>query len=194
MYLPLYMASSLKCVFVSFSAMRLFKHGDSLAVVIPQSLCSKLRLKENSELEFFEVEPGLLILASKEYIEKKLKKTVESLVIATTASKPAAPLPTLLSFSTEAEARAASAKFEAQLAKGELLAVLGADKKYYLVSLDFYNKTASKLAPLLTSEKTFTQLGSESNLPLRELAAVLQAMKEKGEVIEKKKGSFLLVK
>jgi len=63
-----------------------------------------------------------------------------------------------------------------------------------LISLDFYNKTAAKIAPLLASEKTFTQLGSESALPLRDLSAVLQAMKEKGEVIEKKKGSFLLVK
>ncbi|MDP3741942.1 MAG: hypothetical protein Q8R15_01360 [Candidatus Micrarchaeota archaeon] len=181
--------------------MRLFKHGDSLAIVVPDAICKKNNLKEQHELEFFEVEPGLLVLASRENIQNKLKKQVEPLMVKTASprviastAKPAASLPSLLVFSTEAEARVASSKLEVQLAKGEMLAVLGLDKKYYLISNDFYNKTAAKIAPLLNTEKTFTQLGAESALPLRDLTAVLQAMKEKGEVIEKKKGNFLLVK
>lgn len=180
--------------------MRLFKHGDSLGIVIPEAICKKNGLKENSELEFFEVESGLLVLASRENIQNKLKKALEPYSLAkaprvvSTPAKPAAPLPSLLVFSTEAEARVASSKLEPQLAKGEMIAVLGSDRKYYLISLEFYTKTAAKIAPLLNAEKSFTQLGSESALPLRDLTAVLQAMKEKGEVIEKKKGSFLLVK
>ncbi len=179
--------------------MRLFKHGDSLAIVIPEAVCKKNSLKDGSELEFFEVEPGLVVLASRENIQNKLKKAVEpamskSPLVVAPPAKPPAPLPSLLVFSTEAEARVASSKLESQLARGEMLAVLGSDKKYYLISADFYNKTAAKIAPLLNVEKTFTQLGAESALPLRDLTAVLQAMKEKGEVIEKKKGNFLLVK
>lgn len=176
--------------------MRLFKHGNSLAVVVPEPLCKKLNLAEESELEFFEVEPGLLALASREYIRDNLKKTVGTFVskaLPPSGQKPVA-VPSLLVFSTEAEARVASAKLEPQVSKGQVLAVFGSDKKYYLISLDFYNKTAAKIAPLLASEKTFDQLGTESGLPLRDLTAVLQAMKEKGEVIEKKKGSFLVVK
>ncbi|MFH1247371.1 MAG: AbrB/MazE/SpoVT family DNA-binding domain-containing protein [Candidatus Micrarchaeota archaeon] len=178
---------------VPFLIMRLFKHGDSLAIVVPEAICKKVNLAENSELEFFEVEPGLVVLASRDYIQNKLKKVIEPLIVKPVASKPQV-LPQLLVFSTEAEARNASAKLEVPLKKGEIIPVFGSDKKYYLVSAEFYNKIAAKLAPLLEKEKTLVQLVAESGLQLKEVTAVLQAMKEKGEVIEKRKGNFLLVK
>ncbi|MFH0713251.1 MAG: AbrB/MazE/SpoVT family DNA-binding domain-containing protein [Candidatus Micrarchaeota archaeon] len=176
--------------------MRLFKHGDSLAIVVPDAICKKLNLKENTELEFFEVENGLFVAATKEYIAEKLKKTIAPLLqVASAASKvPAVVKPQLLTFSSEGEARVASQKVEQFMRKGEMLAVFGIDKKYYLVSSEFFEKISAKLSPVLEKEKTLMQLATESGVNQREVIPVLSAMKERGEVIEKRKGNFLLVK
>ncbi len=168
--------------------MRIFKHGDSLAIVVPDSLCKKFSFSENSELEFFEAGDGLLVLATRSYIASKLKRDVQPFL------QRAPAVPDLLVFSSESEAKAASRKLEPQLRSGDILAVFGADKKYYLISLEYYSKLSSKVAQYLSTEKTLAQLASESGISMRELVPTLAAMKEKGEAIEKKKGSFLLVK
>lgn len=178
--------------------MRLFKHGDSLAIVVPDVICKKLNLKENTELEFFEVENGLFVAATREYVAGKLKKTIAPLLqVASTsnaAKVPAVVKPQLLTFSSEGEARVASQKVEQFIRKGEMLAVFGIDKKYYLVSSEFFEKISAKLSPVLEKEKTLMQLVTESGVNQREVIPVLSAMKERGEVIEKRKGNFLLVK
>ncbi len=165
--------------------MRLFKHGEVLAVVIPRSISDKLGLVEGSELEFFEVEEGLCIAATREAIRNKLKPVIQPLL------KQAAPK--LMVFSTEGAARDASKRFEKQLRCGELIGTF-ADKKYYFVSSDFYNSVFQKLFTFLSTEKTIAELSKQSGLPASELAPVIEIMKEKGEVIEKKKGNFLMVK
>ncbi len=166
--------------------MRLFKHGDCLAIVVPNAICKKLDLKENSDLEFFEIEDGVLALASKEYLEKKLKTIVQPFVKATALE--------VFTFSTQEAAIQASKRFEKEIREGKLIAILASDKKYYFVSIDFYNNIFGKIAPLLESEKSLQDLSKQSGLAAKDLLPVLQIMKEKGELIEKKKGQFLLVK
>ncbi|MBI4406482.1 AbrB/MazE/SpoVT family DNA-binding domain-containing protein [Candidatus Micrarchaeota archaeon] len=165
--------------------MRLFKHGDALAVVIPRAVCDKLQLAASAELEFFEVEKGVFVVATRDAIGEKLKPVVQPVL------KQAAPR--LMVFPTEQAARDASKRFEKQLRVGELIGVC-ADKKYYFVSGVFYNSAFQKLSSLLSTEKTLGELSKQSGLPLSELVPVIGIMKDKGEIIEKKKGTFLLVK
>ncbi len=166
--------------------MRLFKHGQSFAIVIPDNICKKLRLSEATDLEFFEAEDGLLLLATRELLSQKLKKVIQPLITAI--------IPDLLTFSTEQDALIASKKLEPQIRKNEVLAAFGSDRKYYLISATLYAKVADKLFPCLGVEKTMPQLATETALPLKELVPVVAILKEKGEVIEKSKGKYLLVK
>ena len=163
--------------------MRLFKHGNSLAIVVPDNLCKKLGLSDNSDLEFFEVEPGVMVLATRQFLESCVK----------TAVQPVLKISDLQVFSTEPVAREASKKIELQLRKGEVIAAFGSDKKYYLITNELYARVVAKVLPLLNVEKTFAQLVTESGLPMQQLVPVIAIMKERGEVIEKRKGYFLLV-
>ncbi len=164
--------------------MRLFKHGNSFAIVVPDNLCKKLGLSENSDLEFFEVEQGVMVLATRQFLESRVKTAVQSVL----------KISDLQVFSTEAAAREASKKVELQLRKGEVIATFGSDKKYYLITNELYARVAAKTSPLLDVEKTFAQLVTESGLPMQQLVPVVAIMKERGELIEKRKGYFLLVK
>jgi len=58
--------------------MRFFKHGDSLAIVVPEPLRKSSRISENEDYEFFEVEPGVFILLSKARLAEKAKQDVFS--------------------------------------------------------------------------------------------------------------------
>ncbi len=62
--------------------MRFFKHGDSLALVIPDFLKTKAGIKEGDEYEWVEVEKGLFALASKEFIREHVRGKLASLISA----------------------------------------------------------------------------------------------------------------
>ncbi len=188
--------------------MRLFKHGDTLAVVIPENLRKKFNLKENQDFEFFELEDGVLVMFNRETLAKQVKnKTLLDLArlagsgfgtagsaASAAPSTPAIALPNLMVFANEIEAKEASRKFSQELKRGDLIGVTGTDKKVYVLSSAFYSTIAAKLAPLLEKEKTLLELCKESNLPQKDVFPVLQAMKDKGDAIEKKKGVYLAVK
>lgn len=56
--------------------MRVFKHGDALAIVIPQSLVSSSGLNDGDELEFIETERGVFVLLTKEKLSELAKPKV----------------------------------------------------------------------------------------------------------------------
>ncbi len=62
--------------------MRFFKHGDSLAVVLPDKLRKSSSVSENDEYEFFELAPGLFTLVEKRQLEARVKKTVLAELVA----------------------------------------------------------------------------------------------------------------
>ena len=185
--------------------MRLFKHGDSLALVMPPALVAKLNARENQEFEFFELDEGVLVLAKKETLAKQVKSKALADIArllgsggssspASASPAPAVVLPPLTVFASEAEAKIVAKKFEQQLKTGELIGVAGSDKKVYILSAAFYSATSAKISPLIEKEKSLGEICAVSGLGQKEVFATLQAMKDKGDVIEKKKGSYMLVK
>ena len=182
--------------------MRLFKHGDSLAVVIPGDLRKKFNFKENQDFEFFELDDAVLVMFNRDTLAKQVKnRTLVELLqklgagtVGTANAPVAMPVQPLTIFASETEAKIAAKKFETQIKSGELIAVPGTDKKIYFLSAQFYAATSSKLVQLLEKEKTLAELCTASGLEQKEVFATLQAMKDKSEVIEKKKGCYLAVK
>ena len=75
--------------------MKFFKHGDGVAVVLPEPLQKASQVKEGDEYEFFQIEPGVFLLLSKARIEESSKReALEKLarkVLPSPAASPANP-------------------------------------------------------------------------------------------------------
>ncbi len=56
--------------------MRLFRHGDALAIVLPASVVSSSGLKEGEELEFIETGKGVFVLLTKEMLSELARPKV----------------------------------------------------------------------------------------------------------------------
>ena len=61
--------------------MRVFKHGDALAVVIPPAVRASSKVGENDEFEFFELEPGIIVMASKAKLASTVNEKVISMLV-----------------------------------------------------------------------------------------------------------------
>lgn len=71
--------------------MRVFKHGDSLAVVIPPAIKASSQVAENDEFEFFELEPGILVMVSKAKLSAAVKEKATALLLKKAMEAPASP-------------------------------------------------------------------------------------------------------
>ncbi len=69
--------------------MRVFKHGDSLAVVLPPSVRQSSGVSDGDELEFFELEPGVLVLVSKDKLAKAVSEKATMLLLRKAMDAPA---------------------------------------------------------------------------------------------------------
>lgn len=69
--------------------MRVFKHGDSLAVVIPPAIKASSQVGENDEFEFFELEPGILVMVSKSKLSAAVKEKATTLLLKKAMDAPA---------------------------------------------------------------------------------------------------------
>jgi len=70
--------------------MRVFKHGDSLAVVIPPAIKASSQVAENDEFEFFELEPGIVVLVNKAKLSATVKEKATTLLLKKAMDAPAA--------------------------------------------------------------------------------------------------------
>jgi len=70
--------------------MRVFKHGDSLAVVIPPAIKASSQVAENDEFEFFELEPGIVVLVNKAKLSATVKEKATTLLLRKAMDAPAA--------------------------------------------------------------------------------------------------------
>ena len=71
--------------------MRVFKHGDALAVVIPPAIKASSQVAENDEFEFFELEPGIVVLVNKAKLSAIVKEKATTLLLKKAMDAPTSP-------------------------------------------------------------------------------------------------------
>lgn len=204
--------------------MRFFKHGDSLAIVLPEPLRKSSGVKENDEYEFFEIEPGEFIVISRAKLADNAKKTVVAelalralkpetradvasavdLVSVQPAKAKAYANPVLAQLDSkgfvildkEDDAKMLSKQLEREIKDGKVRGVRGFDKKFYVVSSTALQKFSEKLLPALSGKEPLSASNAAQVAGLDEQAclAALQVLREDGEVLEKKRGHFIAVK
>lgn len=183
--------------------MRFQKHGEVLAIVLPESLRKKLDIKEGDEYEFAEVEDGLLALVKKDKLGSLLSDKVKT-SLASNAPKNLAPQQLrktdwtstgFLVLEDEEKAKEFSNKHQAQIKSGEIHGVRGFDRKYYLATHDFYQAASDKIIICLKDcSLKADEVAKTTGIPLNGCITALFLLKEEGEVLEKKRGEFSLVK
>lgn len=95
----------------------------------------------------------------------------------------------------EANSHTVSQQLEARVKKGEVVGVKGFDKKLYICERGFYEQLATKLKDAKLPKEFSTQQAAEATkVGEPACTAVLSIMKEGGDVLEKKKGMYKLVK
>ncbi len=229
--------------------MRFFKHGDTLAIVIPDKLRKSSEIKEEDDFEFFEIEKGTLVLINRKNLEEQTKKGViakllnrapveldglvqaASLIqspsasysassfsssssptpssqlsypsgaVAPVISQPDEPEPEKLIvsrgfavISSEEEARRISKLLEKQIKTNEVMGVRGFDKKFYIVSSQYYSTNSTKILKAIGSrEMALSDVAVACKLDERGCNACLMLLKEQGDLIEKRRGVFKLI-
>ncbi|MEM0475845.1 MAG: hypothetical protein QW343_03555 [Candidatus Norongarragalinales archaeon] len=213
--------------------MRFFKHGDVLAITLPESLRAQSRVREGDEYEWFEVEPGFFALVEKTRLNGQVKQSFAvtlvkkafeaASVAAEKTGGTVAPLRAEGGFAprgalaggtektepgkreleergftiiqNEAEAKALSVALESDIKRGAVRGVRGFDKKYYVVSQDYLQEVAPKIRRALAERPlALGAIAAAVKADADGVLAVLYVLKEEGEVIEKKRGIFALVK
>lgn len=95
----------------------------------------------------------------------------------------------------EANTQTVSGQLEMRVKKGEVVGVKGFDKKLYVCERSFYENLCAKLQQAgLPKEFSVQQAAEATKSGEGACLAVLSIMKEGGDVLEKKKGMFKLVK
>ncbi|MBU1197171.1 hypothetical protein KJ765_01525 [Candidatus Micrarchaeota archaeon] len=199
--------------------MRFFRHGDSLAIVLPEKLRQSASVKENDEFEFFELSLGLFALVEKRQLEERVKKNVftellsrlseeapRSASIVAPVRSPTPPVQSNESaeetlkkqgffvIPNETEARRLSQILEQQIKGKRIFGVRGFDRKFYLVSETYLHQWSSNVLQALGEDAVpLPTLASQLKMEEVGCLAVLQVMKEHGDVIEKKRGIFKAV-
>lgn len=205
--------------------MRFFRHGDSIAIVLPEKLRKGSDVKEDEEYEFFELEKGSFLLISKKNLDEQQRKSIIAELmkktgqnsggqegkIAPVKQTPAAESPkasapdsnpeaSLLGrgyaiIANEEEARQISKQFEKEIKANEIVGVRGFDKKFYIVTGTFLKENYQKITKAIGSrELGIRDIAASAKIDEMGCNACLQVMKEQGEVIEKRKGVFKLIK
>jgi len=99
-----------------------------------------------------------------------------------------------LVLNSESEAREISEILADKIKKNQIIGIRGFDKKYYIVKNSFILKHQSKIKSILkhgplSSEKIASELGMEQEA----VNALLTILREEGEILEKRKGVFVLL-
>ncbi|VVC03099.1 Uncharacterised protein [Candidatus Burarchaeum australiense] len=94
----------------------------------------------------------------------------------------------------EDEAKALSERLNPQIKSGELMGVRGFDKRFYLARKGFYVAVSERIEKSLRGKKARTSLeiARDAKVKEDECAVVLNLMREQGDVLEKKRGTYEL--
>ncbi|MFH0834753.1 MAG: hypothetical protein V1881_00210 [Candidatus Micrarchaeota archaeon] len=179
--------------------MRFFKHGDVLAIALPESLRKTAGVQEGDDYEFFEIQKGTFALVGKKELASKLPAGALT-AQATTAPEQNPQLAALektgfLVVETELEAKRLSKELEPQVKGHSVLGVRGFDKKYYIATRAFLAEAGEKVQKaLLKGELTLGQTCVATKMPSDACVAALSILKEEGEIFEKRKGYYAIVR
>ncbi len=205
--------------------MRFFRHGDSLAIVLPEPLRKSHGVAEGEEYEFFEAERGVFVLVSRKILaQRSARDAVAKLnallspqsgqanaqVSVRPVVQQAQPAKREFAFGSpewkiekegfavienELEAKRVSQLLESEIKAGKVMGVRGFDKKFYVVSSALHGALSEKISKALSQKNmALPEIVSETKANESAATAVLQVMREDGEVIEKKRGIYSLVK
>lgn len=95
---------------------------------------------------------------------------------------------------SEADAREISKLLEDKIQKNQVTGIRGFDKKYYLVKNSFVLKFQSKIKSALKSgPKQADKIAEALGIDEEAAIALLTVLREEGEIIEKRKGTFSLI-
>ena len=94
----------------------------------------------------------------------------------------------------EHEAKQLSENLNPQIKSGELMGVRGFDRRFYLARKGFYLAVSERLEKALRGKKnrTVAEIAKDAKVKEDECAVVLNLMREEGEVLEKKRGTYEL--
>ncbi len=95
----------------------------------------------------------------------------------------------------EAEAKELSRAMEQKIKTGDVKGVRGFDKKFYIVSRDFYESNVAKVMNSQPkAEFTAAEVTGIVKTPESGAAALLQVMKEEGQLLEKRRGYYQVIR
>lgn len=190
--------------------MRLFKHGDALAIVLPESVVKATASKDGDEFDFVEVRKGFYALVSRKEVKEQAKQAAEIVLPkekfvqqpkASPAVRKSNSTASLLEkhgfivFQDEEQAKALSMELENEIKFGDIKGVRGFDKKYYVVTRDYLESNSQKILKFLKEKDALLgDIISQTKLDADGVQSLLYVLKDEGEVIEKKRGFYSLVK
>ncbi|MDO8339923.1 MAG: hypothetical protein Q7T16_04675 [Candidatus Burarchaeum sp.] len=94
----------------------------------------------------------------------------------------------------EQDAKMLSEKLNPQIKSGELMGVRGFDSRFYLARKGFYIAISERLEKAMRGKKnrTAAEIAKDAKVKEDECSVVLNLMREEGEVLEKKRGTYEL--
>lgn len=96
--------------------------------------------------------------------------------------------------SNEAEAKEISQSLEAEIRSGEVMGVRGFDKRFYVLKRDFFTAASARISGVLAhGDADVATLSAKAKMAVDACIAVLEMLREQGEVVEKKKGYYSLL-
>lgn len=182
--------------------MRLFRHGSSLAIVIPDNIVQRRILKEGDELEFIEIDEGTVALIKKSHLKNKIDDKINGNITFVSASSRLLAgnyeknknIPSFMIIDNEIEAKEFSRTYENEIRDKILNGVRSFDKKFYIIRNDYFEELSRKIIPLIKkNEMKLEDLCQELKTAKEPVLCTLLVMKENGDVIERRKDSFKLL-
>ncbi len=189
--------------------MRFFKHGDSLAIVLPEKLRKSSEANEQDDYEFFELEKCTFVLISRKNLEEQARKSVYAELLKS-GGKPEHKAPEkdaeiapekaisqrgFAVIISEDDARRISKLFEKEIKANEIMGIRGFDKKFYVVSGAYFKQHAYKIMKALGSrELALRDIALQLQMDESGCLACLMLLKEQGELIEKRRGVFKAIR
>jgi hypothetical protein len=199
--------------------MRFFKHGESFAIVLPEKIRKSSVVREDEDYEFFEVENGTFVLISKKNLEEQTRKSVFASLLKGVETPPIMEQPPqnigqppqkgqelendqaglfsrgFIVIAQEEEARRISQSMEKQIKSNEVMGIRGFDKKFYIVTGQYFKQNAIKILKFIgTREMNLKDIAPGIRMEENGALACLMLLKEQGEVIEKRRNTFKIIK
>ena len=91
------------------------------------------------------------------------------------------------------EAKTILSGFEKEVKNGDVVSVRGFDKKVYIATREAVDSVGAKITSSLDNEKTLSEIASACGEGEGLVRAVLEVLRESGEVIEKRDGVYAIV-